>query len=314
MTRLANLTILAAILCVSSVAVAQVNVMGEPGFGTYTLNTGFQPDPYPVTLTAGGAQAAGQFTTAAGVSCNAGNIADVPDVRVQYTAGSLPLRIYVDAPGTDTTLAVNDPSGNWHCNDDFSGLQPAIDFAAPVAGQYDIFVGTFSADDFPEVTLYVTEMPTSYGPGQATAPATGGTVNLFGTPTFGEYSVSSGFSPDPLSYQVTAGGEATSADVAAGCNAGWIATVPDVRVNYTAGTFPLRFYVDTPGTDTTLAVNAPDGTWYCIDDTVGLHPVIDFAAPASGAYDVFVGTFSQGQYPSVNLYVTELPAANGPTP
>lgn len=315
MTRVIKLTVLAAILCVSGTAMAQVNVMGEPGFGTYPLNAGFSPDPYPVTLTAGGDQAASALTTTSGTSCNAGNIAGVPDVRINYTAGTFPLRFYVDTPGTDTTIAVNDPNGNWTCNDDFSGLQPAVDFATPASGQYDIFVGTFSTGEYPSVTLYATELPATNGPGTtAQAPPTGtGGVNIMGTPTYGEYSVNSGFSPDPLNYSVTAGGEAQSSSVSAGCNAGWIASVPDVRVNYTAGTFPLRFYVDTPGTDTTLAINAPDGTWHCVDDSVGLHPAIDFASPASGQYDVFVGTFSQGSYPNVSLYVTELPGSNGPT-
>ncbi len=142
-------------------------------------------------------------------------------------------------------------------------------------------------------------------------------VNVMGTPTFGTYSINSGFTPDPIGYAVTAGGTQASGGMmtAAGvpCNAGWIASVPDVRVNYTAGAFPLRFYVNGPGTDTTLAVNAPDGSWHCNDDTVGLHPVIDFASPMSGQYDIFVGTFSQGQYPSIQLMVTELPASNGPT-
>lgn len=312
MTRLAKLTILVGILCVSSTAIAQINVMGEPGYGTYTLNSGFSPDPYPVTVTAGGSTAASSLTTAAGTSCNAGNIANVPDVRVHYTAGSLPLRFYVDNEGTDTTIAVNTPDGQWFCNDDFSGLQPAIDFAAPTTGQYDVFVGTFSTGEFPQVQLQVTELPSVHGPGQAAAP-TGG-VDLAGTPTFGEYTLNSGFAPDPTTYAVTAGGDAMASTVSAACNAGYIASVPDVRVHYSAGTFPLRFYVDTPGTDTTLAVNAPDGTWHCIDDSVGLHPVIDFASPASGAYDVFVGTFSQGSYPNVNLSVTELPGSNGPTP
>jgi len=143
-------------------------------------------------------------------------------------------------------------------------------------------------------------------------------VNVMGTPTFGTYTIASGFTPDPVSYTLTAGGTeaASNLQTAAGtpCFAGNIAATPDVRVNYTSGAFPLRFYVSNPGTDTTIAVNAPDGSWHCNDDTVGLQPVIDFPTPLSGQYDIFVGTFAAGAYPEVQLYVTELPAANGPTP
>jgi hypothetical protein len=323
-----TLAIAASTLMLASAANAQVNVMGTPTYGTYTVNSGFTPDPISYAVVAGGNQQA----SAAAPGCNAGWIANVPDVRVHYTAGTFPLRFYVDAPGTDTTLAVNDPGGMWHCNDDTVGLQPVIDFASPVSGQYDIFVGTFTQNSYPEVQLYVTELPGSFGPSGGMAPqgqgqgqwgqgqgqigqAAGG-PDWSGEPTYGTYTVNSGFTPDPISYQVTAGGTAQASLVSTAqgmpCNAGWVATTPDIRVHYTSGTFPLRFFVDTPGTDTTLAVNAPDGQWYCNDDTVGLHPVIDFAQPLSGQYDVFVGTFAQGAYPNVTLKVTELPASYGP--
>lgn len=140
----------------------------------------------------------------------------------------------------------------------------------------------------------------------------------FGNPTFGEYTLESGFAPDPAEYALTAGGEFDSSSLTTAdgtpCNAGFIATAPDVTVQFTAGSLPLRFYVDTPDTDTTLAVNAPDGSWYCIDDFAGLHPAIDFESPTSGQYDIFVGTYNADDYPEVTLKVTELPSINGPTP
>jgi len=301
-------------MLLATAAQAQVNVMGTPTYGTYTLVSGFTPDPASYSVVAGGTEQA----SVAAPGCNAGWIANTPDVRVHYTSGTFPLRFYVDTAGTDPTLAVNAPDGSWHCNDDTAGLMPAVDFPTPMSGQYDIFVGTFAQNAYPNVTLYVTELPGSHGPGAGQVAQTGtGGINVMGTPTYGTYTVNSGFTPDPLTYAVTAGGTemASSVNAATGmpCNAGWIASVPDVRVHYTSGTFPLRFYTDTAGTDTTIAVNAPDGSWHCNDDTVGLHPVIDFPTPLSGQYDVFVGTFSQNSYPNVTLKVTELPATNGPS-
>jgi hypothetical protein len=61
---------------------------------------------------------------------------------VFFTPDDEPLSFYVEARD-DTVLLVNTPDGEWHCNDDFSGLNPALTFDAPREGQYDIWVGTF---------------------------------------------------------------------------------------------------------------------------------------------------------------------------
>ena len=290
---------------------------GAPTFGTYSLATGFSPDPTNYTVTAGGTvEASSSLTTPTG-TCYAGWVATTPDVRVHYTAGTLPLRFYVDSP-TDTTLVIHSPDGRWYCNDDAVGLSPVLDFPGPLSGQYDVFIGTYSQNEYPEVSLSVTEMPSTYGPGGSTTvdPGVVTTIEWSGPPTFGTYSLVSGFSPDPTNYSTTAGGTAQSTSslttLTGPCSAGWIATTPDVRVHYTAGTYPLRFYVGTPGTDTTLAIHAPDGQWYCNDDFASLNPAIDFARPLSGQYDVFVGTYSQNEYPDVTLSVTEMPTTYGP--
>ena len=136
--------------------------------------------------------------------------------------------------------------------------------------------------------------------------------NWQGSPTYGEYTLSTGFTPDPASYALTAGGSNTATDIDPGCR-GFIADSPDVRVQFTAGSLPLRFYVDDPThADTTLVINGPDGQWYCNDDWGStLQPVVDFTPAQSGQYDIFVGSYSEDEYPSVNLYVTEL-TSNAP--
>lgn len=160
-----------ATVAVASTASAQdteISWAGEPTFGEHVVETGFMPDPMEIALTAGGEGDSSTLQTADG-PCNAGSIATTPDVRVQFTAGELPLRFFVDTEGTDTTLAINAPDGEWYCVDDSVGLHPLIDFEAPESGQYDIFVGTYVADEYPEVTLKITELPEEYGP-EATAP------------------------------------------------------------------------------------------------------------------------------------------------
>lgn len=126
-------------------------------------------------------------------------------------------------------------------------------------------------------------------------------------PTYGTMTLGSGFSNDPRTVSLQAGGSISASNAAGGCS-GFIANAPDVRVNYTAGsTFPLIFSVNS-SSDTTLVINAPNGAWYCDDDggVNGLNPQVRFDSPGSGQYDVWVGTYSSGSLQSATLYVSEV--------
>lgn len=126
----------------------------NPSFGTYNLNAGFSPDPYGVNITAGGTIPAERL---GGSSC-VGTIADAPDVRLNYRAGTWPLGFFVRS-SYDTTLVVNDPSGRWYCNDDYDGFDPAVIFSNPQSGQYDIWIGNYDRGRGLPATLYFTEVP-----------------------------------------------------------------------------------------------------------------------------------------------------------
>ena len=132
------------------------------------------------------------------------------------------------------------------------------------------------------------------------------------TPLYGTHAVTAGFTPDPMSVSVTAGGSEPASAIGApsNCLGSIVSAQPDVRVNYTAGSFPLRFYV-VSGADTTLIVNAADGTWHCNDDFSGYNPAVDIPSPPSGQYDIWVGTYSGGTGAAM-FYITELPSVNGP--
>ncbi len=128
-----------------------------PSFGVYSLASGFEPAATWVSLLAGGETRAEFTDQASGGPC-AGYFAEPPDFRVHFeTGGDLPLSFYVESQA-DTVLLVNAPDGTWHCNDDTSGLDPALTFADPMGGQYDIWIGTYTAgDDFPSARLSITE-------------------------------------------------------------------------------------------------------------------------------------------------------------
>ena len=86
-----------------------------------------------------------------------------PDVRLNLGGTSSQLRIFFVPDGSDdTTLVINGPYGGWYCNDDYSGLDPMVEFTNASSGQYDIWVGSYSSGEYVGGTLYVTEL--SYDP------------------------------------------------------------------------------------------------------------------------------------------------------
>lgn len=269
-------------------------------FGQVRLNAGFTPDPHNVTVTAGGAYDAAQL----GDNCN-GYIATRPTFSLRYRAGELPLYIGAVADG-DTTLVVRAPNGSWMCDDDSGGnLNPLVSWENPASGRYQIWVGRFGAQN--ETTPAVLHISEIGGP--ATQTTSGEQPDFTLEPTYGSIDLASGFQPDPHTHAISAGGAIDAATLGvAGC-VGWVAQAPDYRVNWTAGSgaLPLVFSVQSEA-DTTLVINDAEGNWICDDDggNNGLNPAITFTSPASGQYDIWVGTFSEGDLQPSTLNVSEL--------
>jgi hypothetical protein len=124
--------------------------------------------------------------------------------------------------------------------------------------------------------------------------------------TYREIELDAGFAGDPRVIPVQAGGTIDASRLGAPCT-GFIARAPDVRLTYDAGSLPLIISV-AAGSDTTLVVNAPDGRWYCDDDSgdAPLNPMVRFNAPASGRYEIWVGTFSNTATQPARLHISEL--------
>lgn len=121
---------------------------------------------------------------------------------------------------------------------------------------------------------------------------------------YGDRTENSGFAPDPIVVDVTAGGSVNGGNVGNGCR-GMISNAPDFEFTYTAGSFPLYFR-SISGSDTTLIINGPDGRWYCDDDSLGnRNAEVAFRNPQSGVYDIWVGTFSGGTA-GARLEISEL--------
>ncbi|HUP83464.1 MAG TPA: peptidase S1 [Candidatus Limnocylindria bacterium] len=122
--------------------------------------------------------------------------------------------------------------------------------------------------------------------------------------------VNAGFAGDPIEVEVFSGGPIDVSYLGGDC-IGFAEPNPDVQVHYIAGAASLlRFYfiADTPGEDATLIVNDPGSQWVCNDDyDSSTHdPSVDFSPPADGYYDIWIGSYSSGDFVSGTLYITEL--------
>jgi hypothetical protein len=124
---------------------------------------------------------------------------------------------------------------------------------------------------------------------------------------FGGVTLEAGFSPDPHSVNLTAGGSISASQRFTNCQ-GYIADAPDYSVRFDGGVLPLTVSADSD-IDTTLIINGPQGNWFCDDDGgEGLNPAYTFENPQSGRYDIWVGTYSSGSGVPATLFISELGA------
>lgn len=143
----------AAVAMLAGGAASAQNAGLNANFGSASLRAGFTPDPYRVSVVAGGSLSANALPG----SCT-GSISNAPDFELTYTAGNLPLAFRV-VSGVDTTLVINGPDGAWYCDDDsFGDGDPQVVFTKPRSGVYDVWIGTFSGGTANGV-LGITETP-----------------------------------------------------------------------------------------------------------------------------------------------------------
>jgi len=139
----------------------------------------------------------------------------------------------------------------------------------------------------------------------ATTAAAQSRPNWRATPVFDTINLSAGFSPDPSTRTVAAGG---SDRYSQGSCSGYINnSAPDIDLNYTAGSLPLTISAAS-ASDIMLVVYTPDGRWLCDDDSAGeLNASITLRNPKSGNYNIWIGTASaSNDRPSAIVGISEV--------
>jgi hypothetical protein len=123
--------------------------------------------------------------------------------------------------------------------------------------------------------------------------------------------LSAGFTPDPTTVELTAGGSVDASTLGSDCR-GLIDVAPNHIVMYSGGGSLLRLFFNSEG-DSTLVVLKPDGSYVCNDDFPGtLDPLVDIVNPGAGPYSIWVGTYQPGQELPGTLSITAS-ADNDPT-
>ncbi len=121
-----------------------------PGSGVTALSISeadLGEDPYRVEVIAGGDQDLSQCGYAGG------HVIENPDFSITMSGISGPIQVSVDSPGCDTVLLAHAPDGSWYYDDDSSGdLMPWMEVVAS-DGQFDFWIGTYSAGEFCEAHL-----------------------------------------------------------------------------------------------------------------------------------------------------------------
>lgn len=197
----------------------------------------------------------------------------------------------------DLVMAVVDPSGQVHCNDDVYQLNPGVTLTG-AAGDYQIFVGGYGqGGDGSTYDLY-----TSVG-----APAfSNAIVDLDGAPRAGTISFDLS---DAGQGQLLATGPVHAFDpvnllpMSSDCRGYTDLSAPDLVMTLDAAEPMISLYARSE-TDLVMAVRAPDGNWSCNDDSFELNPGLSFTDAQPGEYLVYVGAYMSDVTGEYNLYAS----------
>jgi hypothetical protein len=135
----------------------------------------------------------------------------------------------------------------------------------------------------------------------------------------GDITLTPVFTPDPQTLEFIAGGAVNAADTYGADSsgescAGFIASAPDHVLTLEAGDSGmdsfgyLRVFVTSDADTTLVIVRDANEDFLCNDDTNDTNPQIEVDDWPYGTYNIYVGTFAEGELANYTISFTELPA------
>ncbi|MFN3953134.1 MAG: hypothetical protein ACK4LQ_01685 [Pararhodobacter sp.] len=217
---------------------------------------------------------------------------DAPDLVLSLDAQQPMLSLYAMSQ-TDLVMAARAPDGQWLCNDDSYGLNPAVSFSNAPAGDYLVYVGAYSQGAGGSFNLYAALGQPNWTGAESGDGASGGGLDPDAEPAVGRLDFGPQTRVDPrLIFDVPAS-SVEAFGMGEGC-AGYIdASRPDVVISAQPGLPQLMVYMVSEA-DGTLLIVGPDGQVHCNDDFEGLNPGVMIPNPQPGDYAVFAGTYGGG--------------------
>ena len=152
--------------------------------------------------------------------------------------------------------------------------------------------------------------PQATGRGFTATPAAEEESAMAATAPFITMNLAAGYIMDPFFVSIQGGGTLDASDLGEGCT-GFVNEAPALSVDWEgeADFFELFYYSDH---DPVMVVETPAGDYLCADDAneLLLDPVLQIDDPAQGVYNIWVGSFDEGQqFPGI-LVITGRPEVN----
>lgn len=275
---------------------------GAPAFSNAVIDLDAAPRAGHVALDPGVAAGGQLLATAAivsndpvdalptGLFCAGYTGTDAPDLVMTLDSWQSRLSFYARSEA-DLVIAVRDPNGQWLCNDDSFGLNPAVSFDDAAAGDYRVWVGTFMQGTPGNYNLYAALGEPAWDASASAAGGQGPDLNALAEPAVARLSFGSDTLIDPRVIFDIAASEIEAFGLGDGC-AGFITpSQPDLVIDAAPGLPQLMVYMVSDA-DGTLVVVGPDGRLHCNDDFEQLNPAVMIPNPQPGAYAVFAGTYA----------------------
>jgi heat shock protein HslJ len=288
------------------------------------LAAGFPLDPMFVSVNGGGEVDARLLSG----KCS-GYINRQPVVTVNWSGEADMARIFFYSDG-DPTLTVLTPKGELLCNDNANAqlLDPFVELAKPVAGQYRIWVGSAAKNQLiPGILVLTTKPGVDLGTFEVgklikrplipqTIPPTAPVTLTAKVQALADKLVKDEPTLKPgadVTVNVTAEGFVPLFKIPAAANqgcAGLVTGAPSYAFNWSGAAKNLHVAFEGDADSTLMVVSPGNKLVICNDDAQkgNVNPAIDIPEPAEGTYLVYVGRISPEKAVKGTLTVTEAPA------